>query len=95
MATIKWRPLNDFLVVGCTDGSTYVWQMETGHLDRVVHGNAADEILAACDDVASTSLSSGENEPKQHQPPKKVMRACRLLLPGFKQSRNIVSLGSH
>ena len=65
MATIKWRPLNDFLVVGCTDGSTYVWQMETGHLDRVVHGNAADEILAACDDVASTSLSSGENEPKQ------------------------------
>ena len=84
MATIKWRPLNDFLVVGCTDGSTYVWQMETGHLDRVVHGNAADEILAACDDVASTSLSSGtyENEPKQHQSREKVMRTCKLLLPG-------------
>lgn len=28
--TIKWRALDDFLVVGCTDGSVYVWQMETG-----------------------------------------------------------------
>ena len=29
--TIKWRALDDFLVVGCTDGSVYVWQMETGN----------------------------------------------------------------
>lgn len=28
--TIKWRPLDDFMVVGCTDGTVYVWQMETG-----------------------------------------------------------------
>ena len=27
---IKWRALDDFLIVGCTDGSVYVWQMETG-----------------------------------------------------------------
>ena len=27
---IKWRPLDDFLMVGCSDGTTYVWQMETG-----------------------------------------------------------------
>ena len=31
--TIKWRALDDFLVVGCTDGSVYVWQMETGETD--------------------------------------------------------------
>lgn len=30
--TIKWRALDDFLVVGCSDGSVYVWQMETGTL---------------------------------------------------------------
>ena len=30
--TIKWRAVDDFLVVGCTDGSVYVWQMETGKL---------------------------------------------------------------
>ena len=29
---IKWRALDDFLVVGCTDGSVYVWQMETGKI---------------------------------------------------------------
>ena len=28
--SIKWRALDDFLVVGCSDGSVYVWQMETG-----------------------------------------------------------------
>ena len=30
VVTIKWRPLDDFLIVGCSDGTTYVWQMETG-----------------------------------------------------------------
>ena len=32
IATIKWRPLDDFLMVGCVDGTTYIWQMETGIL---------------------------------------------------------------
>uniref|UniRef100_A0A8C9WSI1 WD repeat domain 7 n=1 Tax=Scleropages formosus TaxID=113540 RepID=A0A8C9WSI1_SCLFO len=27
---IKWRPCDDYLVVGCSDGSVYVWQMDTG-----------------------------------------------------------------
>lgn len=26
------------MIVGCSDGAVYVWQMETGHLDRVLHG---------------------------------------------------------
>lgn len=39
VVTIKWRPLDDFMMVGCSDGAVYVWQMETGHLDRVLHGN--------------------------------------------------------
>ena len=32
VVTIKWRPLDDFLIVGCSDGTVYVWQMETGDL---------------------------------------------------------------
>ena len=28
--SIRWRPLDDFMVVSCTDGTVYVWQMETG-----------------------------------------------------------------
>lgn len=27
---IKFRPLDDFMIVGCADGSVYVWEMETG-----------------------------------------------------------------
>lgn len=52
VTTIKWRPFDDFLVVGCSDGSVYVWQMETGHLDRVLHGMMAEEVLIACDEMA-------------------------------------------
>lgn len=50
---IKWRPLDDFMVVSCSDGTVYVWQMETGHLDRVVHGITAEEILNNCDEHAT------------------------------------------
>lgn len=61
VVTIKWRPADDFMVVGCSDGTVYVWQMETGHLDRVLHGMIAEEVLAACDgtvaDVLGGSLS--------------------------------------
>ena len=61
---VKWRPLDDFLVVGCTDGTVYVWQMETGHLDRVVHGVAAEDILAGCDDKMSSKVNeSTANNP--------------------------------
>lgn len=28
---IKWRPLDDFMMVACSDGTLYVWQMETGN----------------------------------------------------------------
>ncbi|CAH1778713.1 unnamed protein product [Owenia fusiformis] len=48
VVTVKWRPHDDFLILGCTDGTVYVWQMETGHLDRVVHGVLAEDIIAAC-----------------------------------------------
>ncbi|XP_046440938.1 WD repeat-containing protein 7-like isoform X2 [Daphnia pulex] len=50
---IKWRPLDDFMMVACSDGTLYVWQMETGQLDRVVHGMSAEEILNACDESVS------------------------------------------
>lgn len=55
ISVIKWRPLDDFMIVGCCDGSVYVWQMETGHLDRVVQGIIAEEILGACDEHSSAS----------------------------------------
>ncbi|XP_045532063.1 WD repeat-containing protein 7-like isoform X2 [Pieris brassicae] len=63
VVTIKWRPADDFMVVGCSDGTVYVWQMETGHLDRVLNGMIAEEVLAACDETSADelggSISSG------------------------------------
>ncbi|XP_057311095.1 WD repeat-containing protein 7-like isoform X1 [Hydractinia symbiolongicarpus] len=51
--TIRWRVKDDFMVVGCSDGSVYVWQMETGHLDRCVAGAVALEILEFCNEETS------------------------------------------
>ncbi|XP_022440122.1 WD repeat-containing protein 7 isoform X4 [Delphinapterus leucas] len=55
---IKWRPSDDYLVVGCSDGSVYVWQMDTGALDRCVMGITAVEILNACDEAAPAAVDS-------------------------------------
>ncbi|XP_023570958.1 WD repeat-containing protein 7 isoform X3 [Octodon degus] len=55
---IKWRPADDYLVVGCSDGSVYVWQMDTGALDRCVMGITAVEILSACDEAAPAAVDS-------------------------------------
>ncbi len=43
VVTIKWRPLDDFLIVGCSDGTTYVWQMETGifHIKKKILGSTS------------------------------------------------------
>lgn len=49
---IKWRPLDDYLIVKCSDGGVFVWQIETGNLDRVAHGLAAEDILNAADELA-------------------------------------------
>lgn len=29
---VRWRPLDDFLLLKCEDDSVYVWQMDTGKL---------------------------------------------------------------
>uniref|UniRef100_UPI003590172C WD repeat-containing protein 7-like isoform X2 n=1 Tax=Myxine glutinosa TaxID=7769 RepID=UPI003590172C len=56
---VKWRPLDDYLVVGCTDGSVYVWQMENGVLDRCVLGIGAIQILQGCDEALPAGESAG------------------------------------
>lgn len=47
------------MIIGCSDGTVYVWQMETGHLDRVLQGIAAEEVLYACEEnEANCNVSS-------------------------------------
>ncbi|KAG8131228.1 putative WD repeat-containing protein [Naja naja] len=45
---IKWRPSDDYLIVGCTDGA----------LDRCVMGITAVEILNACDEAVPAAVDS-------------------------------------
>lgn len=50
VSVVKWRPSDDSLVVGCTDGSAHIWRLDTGHLTKVVQGSLAEDTLAACDE---------------------------------------------
>ncbi|KAG0303003.1 hypothetical protein BGZ98_007065 [Dissophora globulifera] len=45
LLSIQWRPSEDYIVLSHADGTAFVWQMQTGHLDRVVKGEAAREIM--------------------------------------------------
>lgn len=51
VTNIKWRPLDDFMIIGCSDGTVYVWQMETGHLDRVLQGTLVKTTWNNCNNV--------------------------------------------
>ena len=62
--SIRWRPADDFMLVSCADSSVYVWQMETGHLDRFERGAVAASIINACDEdstKANTTLQNSIN----------------------------------
>ncbi|XP_053318494.1 WD repeat-containing protein 72 [Spea bombifrons] len=48
--TMKWHPVEEVLIVGCEDGSAYVWEIETGTLERHETGEMAKAILNSCED---------------------------------------------
>uniref|UniRef100_A0A8C5M824 WD repeat domain 72 n=1 Tax=Leptobrachium leishanense TaxID=445787 RepID=A0A8C5M824_9ANUR len=48
--TMKWHPVEEVLIVGCEDGSAYVWEIETGTLERHETGEMAKAILSSCED---------------------------------------------
>lgn len=54
VSVIKWRLSDESIVVGCIDGSVYIWRTETGHLLKVLQGIVAEETLAACDESVTT-----------------------------------------
>ncbi|XP_012584023.1 PREDICTED: WD repeat-containing protein 72 [Condylura cristata] len=47
---IKWHSVENFLIVGCADDSAYIWEIETGTLERHETGERAKIILNCCDD---------------------------------------------
>ncbi|KJE93029.1 hypothetical protein CAOG_03891 [Capsaspora owczarzaki ATCC 30864] len=65
ITTVQWSVDDDYVVVGCTDGTVYVWQLSTNHLDRVATGQVALDILESCSMHSIPIHSSGS----QHHPP--------------------------
>lgn len=57
---VKWRPLDDFMLLKCEDNSVYVWQISTGNLDRIVAGILSVDVLEACKE--QTDLAEVEDE---------------------------------
>ncbi|XP_072889222.1 WD repeat-containing protein 72-like isoform X6 [Hemitrygon akajei] len=58
VSLIKWRPAEDLLIVGCKDGAVYVWDIETGTLDRHETGEIAKAIIGSCDDSLSIFMNA-------------------------------------
>jgi hypothetical protein len=58
---IKWRPLDDYLIVKCSDGGVYVWKIEIGSLDRVAHGLMGGDILHAADELVGINQKTFNN----------------------------------
>lgn len=58
---LRWRINDDFLLIKCSDGSLYVWQIETGNLDRVAHGVLADELFDWYNDVR-LHITNGDSQ---------------------------------
>ena len=50
---VHLKSSDDMLVVECVDGTLFVWQIKTGHLDRIITGSAAQEIVSGCDAKAA------------------------------------------
>lgn len=45
LTAIQWRTTEDYLVLGYSDDSAFVWQMQTAHLDRELYGKNMIDIM--------------------------------------------------
>ncbi|XP_041325093.1 WD repeat-containing protein 72 [Pyrgilauda ruficollis] len=67
---IKFDPLENVLIVGCEDNSVYIWEIETGTLERHETGDTARAILTAIEDseyIVAGALLPVSQESKQNK----------------------------
>ena len=99
ITAIRWRPDDDFLIVLCEDSTVFVWQMETGHLDRFEQGSVAADIIAACDQLSQTHVTTiSQNSINLSQALKTrsltlfktvAQQSLRSLIEGFESQKNV------
>ncbi|KAI8609659.1 hypothetical protein BC830DRAFT_1149503 [Chytriomyces sp. MP71] len=51
ISAIHWRSQEETMLVQCSnlEGTLYIWQLKTGHLDRIEEGELAEDIVSCCD----------------------------------------------
>jgi hypothetical protein len=68
---VRWRAAFNFVLLGCADGTVYIWQLTTDHLDRIATGKVCLRIshrflnLLACQSrqVAKAILANADPLP--------------------------------
>ncbi|KAG1156532.1 hypothetical protein G6F37_007520 [Rhizopus arrhizus] len=69
LTTIQWRTVEDYLVLGYSDDTAFVWQMQTAHLDRVLHGKNTRDIMEdsrwPINRITIPKSSSSKNQSRQ------------------------------
>ncbi|KAI8080052.1 uncharacterized protein BX664DRAFT_286560 [Halteromyces radiatus] len=67
LTQIQWRPSEDYVLFGYTDGVVFVWQLQAGHLDRVLHGTTSKQVMAddrwPCNRIVQSASSSRKSNP--------------------------------
>uniref|UniRef100_A0ABM5EXE3 WD repeat-containing protein 72 isoform X1 n=1 Tax=Pogona vitticeps TaxID=103695 RepID=A0ABM5EXE3_9SAUR len=56
--TLHWHPVQNLLIVGCENDSIYIWDIETGALERQESGEMARAILACGEDSIGATADS-------------------------------------
>ncbi|CAO3619841.1 unnamed protein product [Cunninghamella blakesleeana] len=45
LTSIQWRVAEDYVLFGYSDDTVFVWQLQGGYLDRVLHGKTSKQIM--------------------------------------------------
>ncbi|XP_025960543.2 WD repeat-containing protein 72 isoform X2 [Dromaius novaehollandiae] len=67
---IKFDPVENLLIVGCEDDSVYIWEIETGTLERHETGETAKAILTSIEDseyLMAGALLPVSQDSKRHK----------------------------
>ncbi|KAJ3106163.1 hypothetical protein HDU97_006980 [Phlyctochytrium planicorne] len=75
IVSVSFKFNDDFAIIKDTDGFIFVWQLKTGHLDRVESGAFAEDILAGCD--LTIPIISG-NDVRKANPKQSISAFCLL-----------------
>ncbi|KAI8824039.1 uncharacterized protein EV422DRAFT_564745 [Fimicolochytrium jonesii] len=49
VTALHWRIIDEIVIVECVDGTAYVWQLKTGHLDRTLDGADVLDVIGSSD----------------------------------------------